>query len=110
MKKLVFVLLVSSFSLTGNSYAMACDDIKPVEVKFVNGKNYSSYTGQISGNQYYSCHFIAKKDQRLKVKIDGGNVDAYLFHDRLKDSVYVGQYSPELDAKGSYVLPYSGEY
>ena len=110
MRNLVFMLLVSSISLLGNSYAMACDDIKPVEVNFAKGKNSSSYSGQISGNQYYLYHFIAKKGQRLKVKIDGGNVDAYLFHDRLRDSVYMGKYSPELDAEESYTLPYSGEY
>lgn len=105
------MLLVSSISLLSNSYAMAYVDIKPVEVNFAKGKNCSSYSGQISGNQYYLYHFIAKKSQRLKVKIDGGNVDAYLlFHNRLRDSVYMGKYSPELDAEESYTLPHSGEY
>lgn len=110
MKNLIPTLLTSAALLAGSSYAMACDDIKPIEVRFAKGTTSSSYTGQITGNQYYSYHFIAKKGQKLKVKIDGGNVDAYLFNDRLKDSVYMSKYSPELDTDGAYTLPYSGEY
>jgi len=110
MKNLIPTLLTSVALLASSSYAMACNETKPIEVRFAKGTTSSSYTGQIIGYQYYLYHFIAKKGQRLKVKIDGGNVDAYLFHDRLRDSVYMSKYSPELDAEESYTLPYSGEY
>ncbi|WP_201545750.1 hypothetical protein [Psychrobacter sp. H7-1] len=110
MKKLISTLFVSFITLVGNSYATACDELKAVNVQFAKGKSSSNYKGQITGTQYYSYHFIAKKGQKLKVKIDGGNVDAYLFNDRLKDSVYMSKYSPELDTDGAYTLPYSGEY
>lgn len=110
MKNLIPTLLTSVALLASSSYAMACNETKPIEVRFAKGTTSSSYTGQIIGYQYYSYHFIANKGQKLKVKIDGGNVDAYLFHDKLKDSVYMGQYSPELDAQGNYTLPYSGKY
>jgi len=38
------------------------------------------------------------------VKLTGGNVEAYLWGNQLKDSINLGEYSPELDDKGIYIL------
>ena len=55
-------------------------------------------------------NFYAKKGQKLKVKLTGGNVETYLWGNQLKDSINLGEYSPELDDNGIYILPASGEY
>ena len=34
----------------------------------------------------------------------------YLWGNQLKDSINLGEYSPELDNNGIYILPASGEY
>lgn len=84
---------------------------KTVEVKFAKGSYSAHYYGRIDGNKYDSYNFYAKKGQKLKVELAGGNVEAYLLGDQLKDSINVGgDYSPELDDNGVYVLPASGKY
>lgn len=42
--------------------------------------------------------------------LTGGNVETYLWGNQLKDSINLGEYSPELDDNGVYILPASGEY
>jgi hypothetical protein len=44
------------------------------------------------------------------VTLTGGNVETYLWGNQLKDSINLGEYSPELDNNGIYILPASGEY
>ena len=83
---------------------------KTVNVKFARGASAANYAGKITGTKYDVYKFVAKKGQKLKVKTSGGNVDTYLFHKSLADSVNVGQYSPEVDGNGAYTLPYSGTY
>ena len=83
---------------------------KTVDVQFKKGTSSANYYGKIKGNNYDSYTFYAKKNQKLSVKIAGGNVDPYLFHKNLADSVNVGEYAPEVDDQGYYTLPYSGKY
>lgn len=83
---------------------------KTVNVKFAKGASSANYFGKIKGTKYDTYKFIAKKGQKLKVKTSGGNVDTYLFHKSLADSVNVSKYSPEVDKNGAYTLPYSGTY
>ena len=79
-------------------------------VKFAKKAHSANYYGRIDGYKYDSYKFYAKKGQKLKVKLTGGNVEAYLWGNQLKDSINLGEYSPELDDKGIYILPASGEY
>ena len=46
----------------------------------------------------------------IETALTGGNVEAYLRGNQLKDSINIGEYSPELDDNGIYILPASGEY
>ncbi len=74
-------------------------------------KAYSAnYYGRLDGYKYDSYKFYAKKGQKLKVTLTGGNVETYLWGNQLKDSINLGEYSPELDDNGVYILPASGEY
>ncbi|MFV5592058.1 PPC domain-containing protein [Acinetobacter variabilis] len=83
---------------------------KTIVVKFAKKAYSANYYGKIDGYKYDSYKFYAKKGQKLKVKLTGGNVEAYLWSNQLKDSINLGEYSPELDDKGIYILPASGEY
>ena len=83
---------------------------KTIVVKFAKKAHSANYYGRIDGYKYDSYKFYAKKGQKLKVKLTGGNVEAYLWGNQLKDSINLGEYSPELDDKGIYILPASGEY
>lgn len=71
---------------------------------------FANYYGRIDGYKYDSYKFYAKKGQKLKVRLTGGNVETYLWGNQLKDSINLGEYSPELDDNGVYILPASGEY
>jgi len=83
---------------------------KTIVVKFPKKAYSANYYGRIDGYKYDSYKFYAKKGQKLKVKLTGGNVEAYLWGNQLKDSINLGEYSPELDNNGIYILPASGEY
>lgn len=83
---------------------------KTIVVKFAKKAYSANYYGKIDGYKYDSYKFYAKKGKKLKVKLTGGNVEAYLWSNQLKDSINLGEYSPELDDKGIYILPASGEY
>ena len=83
---------------------------KTIVVKFAKKAYSANYYGKIDGYKYDSYKFYAKKGQKLKVKLTGGNVEAYLWSNQLKDSINLGEYSPELDDNGIYILPASGEY
>lgn len=83
---------------------------KTIVVKFAKKAYSANYYGKIDGYKYDSYKFYAKKGQKLKVKLTGGNVEAYLWSNQLKDSINLGEYSPELDNNGLYILPASGEY
>ena len=78
-------------------------------VKFKAGASGATYNGKIKGYGYDQYSFYAKKGQALKV-VTTGNVDSYLFHNRLADSVNLGEYSSDLDSNGDYILPYTGTY
>ena len=87
------------------------NDIRKIVVVNFAKKAYSAnYYGRIDGYKYDSYKFYAKKGQKLKVKLTGGNVETYLWGNQLKDSINLGEYSPELDDNGVYILPVSGEY
>ena len=73
---------------------------KTVVVKFAKKAYSANYYGRIDGYKYDSYKFYAKKGQKLKVKLTGGNVEAYLWGNQLKDSINLGEYSPELDDNG----------
>ena len=73
---------------------------KAVVVKFAKKAYSANYYGRIDGYKYDSYKFYAKKGQKLKVKLTGGNVEAYLWGNQLKDSINLGEYSPELDDNG----------
>ena len=83
---------------------------KTVVVKFAKKAYSANYYGRIDGYKYDSYKFYAKKGQKLKVTLTGGNVETYLWGNQLKDSINLGEYSPELDDNGVYILPASGEY
>ena len=83
---------------------------KTVVVKFAKKAYSANYYGRLDGYKYDSYKFYAKKGQKLKVKLTGGNVETYLWGNQLKDSINLGKYSPELDDNGIYILPASGEY
>ena len=83
---------------------------KTVVVKFAKKAYSANYYGRLDGYKYDSYKFYAKKGQKLKVTLTGGNVETYLWGNQLKDSINLGEYSPELDDNGVYILPASGEY
>lgn len=83
---------------------------KTVVVKFVKKAYSANYYGRIDGYKYDSYKFYAKKGQKLKVGLTGGNVETYLWGSQLKNSINLGEYSPELDDNDIYILPASGEY
>lgn len=83
---------------------------KTVVVKFAKKAYSANYYGRLDGYKYDSYKFYAKKGQKLKVTLTGGNVETYLWGNQLKDSINLGEYSPELDDNGIYILPASGEY
>jgi len=68
---------------------------KTVVVKFAKKAYSANYYGRIDGYKYDSYKFYAK---------------TYLWGNQLKDSINLGEYSPELDDNGIYILPASGEY
>ncbi|MGP4120735.1 pre-peptidase C-terminal domain-containing protein [Psychrobacter aquimaris] len=104
------ILVVSPTVMAASASASADAVAKAVDVQFKKGASSANYYGKLKGNKYDSYTFYAKKNQKLSVKIAGGNVDTYLFHKNLANSVNVGEYAPEVDDKGYYTLPYSGEY
>ena len=73
---------------------------KTVVVKFAKKADSANYYGRIDGYKYDSYKFYAKKGQKLKVTLTGGNVETYLWGNQLKDSINLGEYSPELDDNG----------
>ena len=83
---------------------------KTVVVKFAKKADSANYYGRLDAYKYDSYKFYAKKGQKLKVKLTGGNVETYLWGNQLKDSINLGEYSPKLDDNGIYILPASGEY
>lgn len=44
-------------------------------------------------------NFMLKR-AKVKVTLTGGNVETYLWGNQLKDSINLGEYSPELDDNG----------
>ena len=110
MKKFVTAALMATLAITTTASMAAVDKpSKAVAVKFKAGASGATYNGKIKGYGYDQYSFYAKKGQALKV-VTTGNVDSYLFHNRLADSVNLGEYSSDLDSNGDYILPYIGTY
>ncbi len=110
MKQLITAALIAGLTLTSTATMAAADKpAKSVAVKFKAGASGATYHGKIKGYGYDQYSFYAKKGQRLKV-VTTGNVDSYLFNNRLADSVNLGEYSSDLDSHGDYILPYTGTY
>ena len=110
MKKFVTAALMATLAITTTASMAAVDKpSKAVAVKFKAGASGATYNGKIKGYGYDQYSFYAKKGQALKV-VTTGNVDSYLFHNRLADSVNLGEYSSDLDSNGDYILPYTGTY
>lgn len=102
------VILATTLSTT--ALASGNNDIgNQVNVAFERGKYSANYYGRLDIDKYDSYNFIAKKGQKIKIKVAGG-VEPYLFNRNLPDSIDLGEYSPELDRYGRYTLPYSGKY
>lgn len=113
MKKLTASLLIATSALVASPAVLAATTdsaAKTVNVQFKRGTSSAHYTGKVTGYKYHEYKFRARKGQKLTIKLTGGNVDPYLFHSKLSDSVNVGANSPELDSSGAYVLPYDGTY
>lgn len=113
MKNLTAAILIGLSVLIVSPTVMAASSdsvVKTVDVQFKKGASSANYYGQLKGYKYDSYIFYAKKNQKISVKITGGEVDSYLFHKNLADSVNVGEYAPEADDQGYYTLPYSGKY
>ena len=113
MKNLTAAILIGLSVLIVSPTVMAASSdsvVKTVDVQFKKGASSANYYGKLKGYKYDSYIFYAKKNQKLSVKITGGEVDSYLFHKNLADSVNVGEYAPEADDQGYYTLPYSGKY
>ncbi|WP_230655851.1 hypothetical protein [Psychrobacter sp. I-STPA10] len=112
MKKLTASLLIAASTLVASPAVLAAtadNAAKTVNVQFKRGTSSAHYTGKVNGYKYHDYTFRARKGQKLQVKLSGGNVEPYLFHSKLSDSVNVGVNSPEL-TNGVYVLPYDGTY
>lgn len=110
MKQLMTAALIAGLTITSTATMAAADKpAKAVAVKFKAGASGATYHGKIKGYGYDQYSFYAKKGQRLKV-VTTGNVDSYLFNNRLADSVNLGEYSSDLDSHGDYILPYTGTY
>lgn len=110
MKKFVTAALMATLAITTTASMAAVDKpSKAVTVKFKAGASGATYNGKIKGYGYDQYSFYARKGQALKV-VTTGNVDSYLFHNRLADSVNLGEYSSDLDSNGDYILPYTGTY
>ena len=110
MKKCVTAALMATLAIATTASMAAVDKpSKAVAVKFKAGASGATYNGKIKGYGYDQYSFYAKKGQALKV-VTTGNVDSYLFHNRLADSVNLGEYSSDLDSNGDYILPYTGTY
>ena len=110
MKQLMTAALIAGLTLTSTATMAAADKpAKAVAVKFKAGASGATYHGKIKGYGYDQYSFYAKKGQRLKA-VTTGNVDSYLFNNRLADSVNLGEYSSDLDSHGDYILPYTGTY
>ena len=113
MKNLTAAILIGLSVLIVSPTVMAASSdsvVKTVDVQFKKGASSANYYGKLKGYKYDSYIFYAKKNQKLSVKITGGEVDSYLFHKNLADSVNVGEYASEADDQGYYTLPYSGKY
>ncbi|MGP4120627.1 PPC domain-containing protein [Psychrobacter aquimaris] len=113
MKNLTAAILIGLSVLIVSPTVMAASSdsvVTTVDVQFKKGASSANYYGKLKGYKYDSYIFYAKKNQKLSVKITGGEVDSYLFHKNLADSVNVGEYAPEADDQGYYTLPYSGKY
>lgn len=110
MKQLMTAALIAGLTISSTATIAAADKpAKAVAVKFKAGASGATYHGKIKGYGYDQYSFYAKKGQRLKA-ITTGNVDSYLFNNRLADSVNLGEYSSHLDSHGDYILPYTGTY
>ena len=110
MKQLMTAALIAGLTISSTATIAAADKpAKAVAVKFKAGASGATYHGKIKGYGYDQYSFYAKKGQALKV-VTTGNVDSYLFHNRLADSVNLGEYSSDLDSNGDYILPYTGTY
>lgn len=110
MKQLMTAALIAGLTITSTASMAAADKpAKAVAVKFKAGTSGATYHGRIKGYGYDQYSFYAKKGQRLKA-VTTGNVDSYLFNNRLADSVNLGEYSSDLDSHGDYILPYTGTY
>ena len=113
MKKITASLLIATSALVASPAVLAAttdNAAKTVNVQFKRGASSANYYGKVNGYKYHDYTFRANKGQKLKIKLTGGNVEPYLFHSKLSDSVNLGEHSPELDASGAYVLPYNGTY
>ncbi|WP_227429744.1 hypothetical protein [Psychrobacter sp. I-STPA6b] len=113
MKKLSASVLVAVATLVASPVVLAnapSSASKTVNVQFQRGASSANYTGSVTGYNYNEYTFRARKGQKLKVDLAGGNVTPYLRHRRLSNTVNIGENSPALDATGAYVLPYNGVY
>lgn len=110
MKQMMTAVLIAGLTITSTASMAAADKpAKAVAVKFKAGASGATYHGKIKGYGYDQYSFYAKKGQRLKA-VTTGNVDSYLFNNRLAGSVNLGEYSSDLDSHGDYILPYTGTY
>lgn len=110
MKQMMTAVLIAGLTITSTASMAAADKpAKAVAVKFKAGASGATYHGKIKGYGYDQYGFYAKKGQRLKA-VTTGNVDSYLFNNRLAGSVNLGEYSSDLDSHGDYILPYTGTY
>lgn len=110
MKQMMTAVLIAGLTITSTASMAAADKpAKAVAVKFKAGASGATYYGKIKGYGYDQYSFYAKKGQRLKA-VTTGNVDSYLFNNRLAGSVNLGEYSSDLDSHGDYILPYTGTY
>ena len=112
MKKLTASIVIATSALVASPVVLAATNNaeKTVNVQFQRGASSANYEGKLTGYKYHDYKFRARKGQKLTVGLTGGNVEPYLFHRNLSDSVNVDKNSPEVDANGAYVLPYSGRY
>lgn len=111
-KSAIAFAFLTALSLTAAPVALAKNNgNKLVNVQFKKGSYSASYKGQVKGYNYNEYQFRAKAGQKLKVSLTGaGNLDALLVNNKLSDNIDLGTGSPDLNADGSYKLPYSGTY
>lgn len=101
------LLLVPAVS--ANAATPTTKAAQTMQVKFAKGQYGATYSGKVTGYAVNDYQFYAKKGQKLKVTVDG-DVEAYLNSSKLTNSVYLDEYSADLNDDGTYTLPATGSY